>query len=331
MNARFRISILLLLLGLLMTACAPRESDAPPDEVTVQLKWVHQAQFAGFYLAQERGYYAQENIAITFAEGGPGINPLEQVSKGEADFGVGAPDDILVRRSQGEPVVAIATIYRRSPIVFAAQADSGIKAPVDFLGSTVAVSGTIDLETQFRAMMNRLDLDIDQVEIVPHSYDLTRLYDREVDVIAVYLTGGVIRMRQEGAEVNLIWPSDYGIHMYADTLMTTDQMIAQNPELVTRFLRASLRGWRAAIEEPEAATEATLQYARETDSTLQVQMMAASVPLIHTGEDQIGWMRADIWAGMHDILLEQGLLDEAMDVNEVYTMEFLQEVYGTAP
>ena len=71
-----------------------------------------------------------------------------------------------------------------------------------------------------------------------------------------------------------------------------------------------------------------MKYAKEADAELQTQMMEASVPLIHTGEDHIGWMKAEVWQGMHDILLEQGILDEPVDVDEVYTMEFLQKVYG---
>ena len=154
------------------------------------------------------------------------------------------------------------------------------------------------------------------------------VYKGEVDSTAIYSTGGLIRLRQAGYEVNLIWPSDYGVHLYADTLITTDQLIAENPDLVTRFLRATLRGWREAIEDPEAAVAITLRYAKEADAELQAQMMEASLPLIHTGEDQIGWMREEVWQGMHDILLEQGILAGPVDVDKVYTMEFLQKIYG---
>ncbi len=322
------ISALLLLAVALLAACQPQEVEKPPEEVSVQLKWVHQAQFAGFYLAQERGYYADENVEVTLVEGGPGIDVLEQVATGGADFGVHAPDAILMRRSQEEPIVAIATIYRRSPMVFASLPTSGIERPTDFLGRSVAVVGVIEFELQLEAMIEKLGLDIHQIQIVPHSYDLTPLYNGEVDSIGVYSTGGLIRAHQAGHELNLIWPSDYGVHMYADTLITTDQLIGENPELVTRFLRATLRGWREAIEDTEAAVEITLKYAREADAELQTQMMEASLPLIHTGQDHIGWMRAEVWQGMHDILLEQGLLDEPVDVDKVYTMEFLQKTYG---
>ena len=323
-----RIFTLLLLVFALLAACQPQEVVKPPDEVSLQLKWVHQAQFAGFYVAQERGYYAEENIEVTFIEGGPGIETVEQVVTGQADFGVGAPETILVQRSQGGSIVAIAAIYRRSPAVFVALAGSGIERPADFLGRTVAAAGITEYELQLKAMLNKLGLDINQVEVVPHSYDLTRLYEGEVDITAIYSTGGLIRARQAGYELSLIWPSDYGVHLYGDTLITTDQLIAENPDLVTRFLRATLRGWREAIEDPDAAVEITLKHAEEADAELQTQMMEASLPLVHTGEDRIGWMRAEVWQGMHDMLLEQGLLAGPVDLDKVYTMEFLQRIYG---
>jgi NitT/TauT family transport system substrate-binding protein len=313
---------------MLSVACGQEEVKPPPDQVTVQLKWVHQAQFAGFYMAQEKGYYAGENIEIAFLEGGPDLNILEQVVTGEADFGVGAPEDILVQRSQGEPLVTIAAIYRRNPTVFVALADSGIERPTDFLGRTVAVGGVVEFELQLKAMFARLGLDLQQTRIVPHSYDLAQLYNGEVDTIAVYSTGGLIRARRAGYDLNLIWPGNYGIHFYADTLFTTNQLIEENPGLVTRFLRATLQGWREAIEDPEAAVASTLKVSREPDAELQTQMMEASIPLIHTGQGHIGWMQAEVWQGMHDILLEQGILNKPLDLYQVYTMKFLHQVYG---
>ncbi|MBU4258475.1 MAG: ABC transporter substrate-binding protein [Desulfobacteraceae bacterium] len=338
-KTKVRISALLFLAIFLLAACGPQEVKKPPDKVSVQLKWVHQAQSAGFYLAQEKGYYAEENIAATFLEGGPGIDNIEKVVTGGADFGVEAPMGILLRRSQGKPVVAIAAIYQRNPTVFVSLADSGITRPPDFLGRTVAVSdveGRVLLKTMmkrygkiyFKAMMEKLDLDIHQVTIVPYQYDFSAFYSGEADVTEAYANGGLIRIRQKGYNVNLIWPGDYGVHVYGDTLITTDEMIAENPDLVTRFLRATLRGWREAIEDPEAAVAITMKYAREKDSELQTRMMDASVPLIHTGEDQIGWMRAGVWERTHQLLLEEELLTGPVDPDKAYTMEFLQRIYG---
>lgn len=325
---RVRIGLLLALATALFLGCARPEAEEPVDQVTVQLKWVHQAQFAGFYLAQERGYYAEENLAVSFVEGGPGIQPEEQVAAGQADFGVGAPEVILLQRGQGQPVVAIAAIYRRNPTVFAALVESGIERPADLLGRSVSVAGVAEFEMQLKAMFNRLGLDVSQVATVPHSYDLGPFQRGEVDSIAIYSTGGVMRLRQAGVNVNLIWPGDYGVRFYADTLFTTERMISENPDVVARFLRATLRGWREAIEDTQVAGEITLRYAKEADLELQTLMMEASAPLVHTGQDQIGWMRPEVWQGMHQILLEQGILEEPVDVGQAYTMEFLEEVYG---
>jgi len=111
------------------TGCGVVEDRTPPDEVAVQLKWQHQAQFAGFYAAEHNGYYAEEGLSITFIEGGPTDNNEEGVLNGTAQFGIAGADELIIARAGGKPVCAIATIYRRSPLAFVADADSGISCP----------------------------------------------------------------------------------------------------------------------------------------------------------------------------------------------------------
>jgi NitT/TauT family transport system substrate-binding protein len=321
-----------LLLITLVAACAPQEAKTTPDEVTVQLKWVHQAQFAGLYVAQEKGYYAQENLKVNFLEGGQDIDIAEPVISGQAHFGVVAPEDILVKRGQGAPITAIAAIYRRSAVVFVSMADSGILRPVDFLGKGAAVTGISgalrDFELEFYALMKKLGLDISRVKLETYDPEYTGFCKGDVDVTAAFYTGGVIRMRQKGYRLNLIWPGDYGVHFYSDTLIAAEETITRKPELVTRFLRATLKGWREAIGDPVTAVNATLKYARIPDPDFQKAMMEALLPLVHTGEDQIGWMKAEAWQEMHQIMLDQGLVPAPLELNKVYTMQFLQEVYG---
>ena len=323
------VSVGLLLSGLLLLGCGPSQPKKVPDEVKLQLKWVHQAQFAGFYMAQEKGYYAKENIKVTFLEGGQGINNALNVTSGKADFGMLSPEDILMKRSQGESLTALTAIYRRSAVLFVAMADSGIVRPSDFTGKTVALRyEQKDFELQFYALMKKLGLDIKKVKIVTYDPDYVAFYKGEVDVTAVYATGGLIKMRQKGLKLNLIWPSDYGIHFYSDTLVTTDRMILEKPDLVTRFLRASLKGWQDAIEDYRQAVAVTLKYSQIKDPELQTAMMEAMLPLVHTGEDQIGWMKPEVWQGMYQILLEQRLLARPFDIDQAYTLRFLKEIYG---
>jgi len=323
------VSVGLLLSGLLLFGCGVSQPPKTPDEVKLQLKWMHLPQFAGFYMAQEKGYYAKENIKVTFLEGGQGINNVLNVTSGKADFGVLSPEDILMKRSQGESLTSLATIYRRSAVVFVAMADSGIVRPSDFIGKTVAIRyEQKDFDLRFYAMMKKLGLGSAKLKIVNYDPDYVAFYKGEVDVTAAYATTGLIKMRQKGLKLNLIWPSDYGIHFYSDTLATTDRLILEKPDLVTRFLCASLKGWQDAIEDYRQAVTVTLKYSQIKDPGLQTAMMEAMLPLVHTGEDHIGWMKPEVWQGMYQMLLEQRLLARPFEIDQAYTLRFLKEIYG---
>jgi NitT/TauT family transport system substrate-binding protein len=137
-------------------------------------------------------------------------------------------------------------------------------------------------------------------------------------------------MRQKGLKLNLIWPGDYGAYFYSDLVVTRDGLIAENPGLAARFLRATLRGWQDAIEDYQQAVPVILKYARDKDPQLQAAMMEAQLPLVHTGEDHIGWMKADDWQAMYKLLQDYGLLTGPFDVTRSYTMQFLEEIYGSA-
>ena len=328
------VLLLIVLPAVLLLNCQCQlKPGQPPDVVTLQLKGMHQAQFAGFYLAQEKGYYSQENIEVTFLEGEKDLAIVQRVVYGEADFAVIAPESVLTARSQGQPVTAIAAIYRQSPIVYVAMSDSGILRPRDFLGKIVATldaSGSQqDLQVQFYIMMKRLGLDISKMKLIAWDPVYTTFYRGEADVTPCYSSVDLIEMRQKGLKLNLIWPSDYGVYFYSDMVVTRDSLITENPGLATRFLRATLRGWQDAVEDYEQAVPIVQKYDQDTDTQVHAAMLEAQLPLVHTGEDYIGWMKPEDWQAMYDILMDYDLLTEPFDVNLAYTMQFLQEIYGS--
>jgi NitT/TauT family transport system substrate-binding protein len=328
------LSLIVLPAILLLNCQCQLKPEQPSDAVTLQLKGMHGAQFAGFYLAQEKGYYSQENIKVTFLEGEEDLAIVQRVVYGEADFAVIAPESVLMARSQEQPVTAIAAIYRQSPIVYVARSDSGIVRPRDFLGKTVATldaSGSQqDLQLQFYIMMKRLGLDISKIKLIAWDPVNTTFYDGEADITSCYSSVGLIEMRQKGLKLNLIWPGDYGVYFYSDLLITSDRLTKENPGLVARFLRATLRGWQDAIEDYQQAIPVILKYARNKDPQLQAAMMEAQLPLVHTGEDYIGWMKPEDWQAMYSILLDNDLLAKPFDVNQAYTIQFLKGIYGSA-
>ena len=306
----------------------------PQDEVTVQLKAVHQVQFAGFYIAQEKGYYTAENIKVNLMEGEKDLAIIPRVIYGKSDFAIVSPESMLIAAGKGSPLTALAVIYRESPIVYVALSSSGITRPLDFIDKTVATldaSGSQkDLETQFYIIMKKQGLSPAQVKAVAWDPEFIAFKRGQIQVTSCYATTDLIMMKQEGLRLNLIWPSEYGANFYSDTLVTTDEMIAEKPGMVARFLRATIKGWQAAIEDSQLAVDVTLKYAKNKDPQLQMAMMEAQVPLIHTGEERIGWMKHGVWQQMYDQLWEQGLLEKAFSVDRLYNMKFLQELYGRA-
>jgi NitT/TauT family transport system substrate-binding protein len=296
-----------------------------PAEVSVQLKFTHQVQFAGMYVAEQEGYYADEDLTVTLKPRDPERRlSTERVLSGDSDFGVAAADEVLVARSEGKPVRALAVVFRISPNVFLTTPESGIRSPHDLVGQKVALtrgSSTI----VYQAMMERLGIDRSQIEeISVNVWDLWECWEI-APFCPNYATNGPVLLDQTGEEYSVIWPSDYGITWYADVLITTDKMIAEQPDVVERFVRATLKGWRQAVSNPELATQATLVFAADLDESFQRAAMSASIPLIDTGEDQVGWMRPEAWQQISDILLDQGVIDAAVDVKTVYTNEFVEK------
>jgi NitT/TauT family transport system substrate-binding protein len=320
---RFSLPALFCLV-LLFSACV-KHSTPKLSSITIQLKWLHQAQFAGYYAADQKGYYAKEGLKVTFIEGGPTVDLEKSVLDGMAQFGITGADRLIAARADGQSLRAIAVIYRRNPLVFMALGDSGIIRPQDFVGKTVQAGSTSNII--LHAMMANVGISPDQYHEVNIGAELTPFYSGQVQVWNAWVNNEVLTAQSAGYKVNLIYPDDYGIHFYSDTLYATDDYLAANPDLVFRFLRATLKGWTYAIENPVLMGPMVAKYNPNANLEHENAQMTASIPLVNTGEDYIGWMKPEIWTDMEQTLREQGVLAAPLDVTQVYTMKFLDEIY----
>ena len=324
MIKRIGLILMLSILVVQVAGCASSPKE-PPDQVSVQLKWVHSVQFAGMYLAEQKGFYADENIAVTFKTGSPDIDEIESVASGRNIFGTVSAPGVLRAASAGIDITAIAVIFRINPVVYFTMVDSGIKTPEDFVGKKVRRSSQ---DFVLPAMMSNLGIDMDQLQLMPNILDMEAFFNGEVDVWLGYLTDQVITARSKGYKLRIFYPDNYGVHVYNDIIITTGRLIDENPGLVERFLRATLRGWRYAVENPDEAVATTLQYDDTLDKEHLKLVMAAQIPLIHTGVDNIGYMQVEVWEEMYQMMLSHGILEAPLDPETVYTTDFLHKVYG---
>lgn len=303
------VLLLILTLPIFLVSCGDAKKPKEVDELTVQLKWVHQAQFAGFYAAREKGFYAARDISANLKPGGPDISPdkiITNLLEGQADFAVVGGDQLLASRLRGQPVVAISVVFQKNPYVYATLKNSGIQSPEDLVGRKVMVSP--DGKLLHRALLHKLGISPEEIEIIPYKREVAPLLTGDIDAHMVYRTGTGLALGEAEKSLNWIWIDNYGVHFYADTIITTEKLIKKNPELVKRFLEATIKGWRYAIGHQERAVEMTLEYEPSLSRDRQKKMMEAQTPLIHTGETKLGWMKKSVWEGMRDTLLEQKIL-----------------------
>lgn len=331
----FRILLIFVLSPLFLSCSSGGDNtpSVPGDKVSVQLKWSHQAQFAGFYAAEKKGYYRDENLDVALLEGGASVDNTTPLLDGTADFAVLSPESLLTFQGGARPLTAISILFRKSAVVYLVKTGSGIRNPYDFMGRTVSCkdyAGSVkDFELQFVTMMNRLDIPLDAIRMVPFEPDFKGFMQGTVDVAPVYFINGALRLKRKGVKFDTIWPDDYGVHCFSDTLVTTKEMIEKKPDLVFRFLRATLRGWGFAVGNPEEAVDIIMLYVKNADREFQDEMMNALIPLVHTGENRIGWMRGKDWAAFIRLLEDQKLLEKGrVKPGNVYTNRFLEQVYG---
>jgi ABC-type nitrate/sulfonate/bicarbonate transport system substrate-binding protein len=317
----FRLLVTSLLAAL---ACGLSASAQAADSVTLRLKWFNQAQFAGFYVAKDKDHYRSAGLDVDIQPGGPDFPAIQMVAGGNEQFGVTGADQILIARSKGVPVVALAVIYRRNPFVLFALEKSGIKTPADYVGKNVGVKIGGNEELIYRAVLTKAKIDKSKLNEIPVKFDLAPLLSGAVDVWPGYLINEVLAAREKGFGVNVVSPSDYGIDLYADTLFTTEKMLRDKPEVVAKFVAATLKGWSAAIAAPEEAAKITVKHGSNLTHDHELAMMKASVPLLKPDSKPFGAMDAEGWSAAQDLLLQAGFQKSRVEIAKAFTTKFLQ-------
>ncbi len=239
----------LLLLFMLFGSLFGQVYAASTESVTLQLKWRHQFQFAGYYAAIQQGYYQQEGLQVTLRERPPGISVVSEVSSGRAEYGIGGVG-LLAEYADGNQIRALAAIFQHDALVLVSKSQSGIFSPYEMIGKRIMFDDSAGNDAVFLAMFADAGISPEDYTLIAQDQQLDSLINDRVDAMSIYRTDQLFTLEQLGVEVNIINPQSYGFDSYGDILFTSDRELRTNPGRAERFRRASLKGWRYALENP---------------------------------------------------------------------------------
>ena len=300
--------------------------------VSLQLQWVTQAQFAGYYVALDKGWYREAGIDLTIKSGGPDLLPVDLVVAGASDFGTTLLADLTVAIQKGKQVISIAQIQQRNGLLLVARNSSGIKRPEDFVGKKVGI-WLGSWEAQFNALLTKQGIDSEAVDVVSQGWSMEPFLRGDLQVASAMIYNEYHVLLEAGIkpeELRIIDYADYGLDFPGDVLFTSRKMVEQSPELCTRMLRASLRGLRYAVAHPEEAADIVLKYDRSGVQTKkhQLWMMREIAKLVHVPGQQLGYTDEATMQRMIDVLLRYKILGGSLQFQEVYAKEIFEQANG---
>ena len=247
-----------LLLLLLLFAGVLHAASAPPERVTLQLQWLDQFQFAGYYMAIEKGFYREAGLEVAVRPFRPGMCPTEEVISGRADYGIGR-SSLLIDRLGGKPVVALAALFQSSPNILLARRDSGIRTIGDFKSKRIMLTQNAQDSITYQAMLNAGGVSFSDVKRLEHSFSLQDLIDGKTDLMACYSSNEPYQLLRKKIPFVGFAPKDYGFDFYSDILFTSERELTQHPERVRAFLMASIKGWDYAFEHIDESVDLILR------------------------------------------------------------------------
>ena len=216
------------------------------EEINVQLNWKHQFEHAGFYAAVEKGYYKQIGLQVNLLEKQSGSSSFDEVMNGNAEFGIGY-SSLVLEYVKGKPVVALASIFQHSPLVFMSKQSSNIRNVSDFVGRKVMVSPTSKSSASLNIMMKKEGVSYDDVFLQKHTYDINDLIEDKTDVVAVYTSNQPFYLKEKNIAYNIIDPVNFGFDFYENILFTNQNILKNNSKMVKDFVGATIKGWKYAL------------------------------------------------------------------------------------
>ncbi len=330
-----RFFIFGILMPLVLTACVAAPATTPtavpapaePTRLTLAMGYIPSVQFAPFYVAQEKGYFQDAGLEVTFRYGFES-DLLKLVGTNELPFMIGSGEEVILGRSQGLPVRYVMRWYRKFPVVLFAKADKGIRSPADLVGKKVGIPGLFGASyVGWEAMVFASGLDASKVTLQSIGFtQATAVSQDQVDAALDYVVNGPVQLRLAGQEVTVLAVSDY-IDLPSNGIITNDQVIRSRPELVGALVRAVLRGLTDTLEQPDEAFQASLRAVPEAggaNEKISRAIFDESLKLWRSEPGALGLSDPAAWEKAAVFMKQMGLIQTAVAPADLFTNEFVR-------
>lgn len=304
------------------TAISSQTTSKALEKVTLQLKWLPQSQFMGYYVAAAEGYYKEQGIDIEILPGGSDIIPEQQVFNGVANIGVTWVSSLLKYQSNGWGLVHVGQIFQKSAMLLVSKTSAGIKTPADLKGKKVGSwFGGNEYEIYALLEANGLNKDKD-LKLVQQDYTMNQLINGSIDAASAMTYneyGLLLESGIKASDLSVIDMNDAKVAMLQDCLFVNAEWIAKNEDLYVRFLKASIKGWAKACADPKAAGTAVYNVDKSVSLDHQIYMANEVAKLvIPEGFDaaKIGYTDTAAYKQTADLAFKYGLLSKEAVISE---------------
>lgn len=320
-----KIGIVFVFLLLLLAACGGSTPEtAVLQHIRLPMGYIPDPQYAPFYVAVDKGYFAEEGIEIEFDYSFE-TDGMALVGTNELPFALVGGDQVILARAQGVPVVYVMEWYQKYPITIVSKEAAGIETPADLVGRNVGLPGFFGASyVGYAGLLFANGLEMSDVNTNDIGFNqLESLLTDQSEAVVVFANNELVQLQARDEAINVINVADY-IDLVSNGLITNEQTIAENPELVQRFVRAMVRGLVDTIDDPAGAYEISKKYVEGLDDS-RMNVLEASIEIWQA--DVLGYTDPRSWDKTQEILLQMGLLDAPVEnLEQAYTNEFILNV-----
>jgi len=323
---RLSLIIVLLIIAPIATACGS-SADEKLIPVTFMLDWVPNTNHTGIFVAEANGYFEEAGLAVEIVQPGE-VYPVAAVAGGATDFGISFQEQVTLARADDVPIVSIAAVLQHNTSGFASAADLNVTSPADFEGLRYGSSGSPFEAPTLEVLMDCDGGDFSQLQIVNTGWSdpLALIAEKQIDMAWIFYGWQAFQAQQQGVDINVVMMEDYFDCIpdyYTPVVITSEDTIANRPEVVRALMKALSRGYDFAAENPGQAAELLLAAVPELDTELVKASQDWLSQYYQAEAPRWGEQKESVWQDYVDWMVENGILSAPISARDAFTNEYL--------